>query len=91
VLERLEAAVLGHAALGDVELAQHLDARDRLLGLRAVLDQLDLREDAVDAELDREARGQRLEVDVARADLAARRAAWSAPGAPPRSSRRRSP
>jgi len=41
---------------------------DRLLGLRAVLDQLDLREDAVDAELDGEARGQGLEMDVARAD-----------------------
>ena len=30
--QHLEAAVLGHAPLGDVELGHHLDARDHLLG-----------------------------------------------------------
>src|SRR5205807_1107324 len=59
---------LWHAPLGDVELGEHFHARDRLLGLQRVLDELHLRRDAVDAELDREARGQRLEVDVARAN-----------------------
>src|SRR5947209_11558164 len=49
-VERLEASVLGDAPLGDVELGEDLHAGDGLLGLLGVLDELDLREDAVDAE-----------------------------------------
>src|SRR5207247_10727168 len=66
-VERLEASVLGDAPLGDVELGENLHAGDGLLGLLGVLDELDLREDAVDAELDHQPRGDRFHVDVARA------------------------
>ena len=90
--QRLEAAVLRHAPLGDVELGQHLDARDRLLGLRRVLDQSSTcDEDAVDAELDRQAGRAASPCGCRSRRSSARRAASSAPGAPPRSSPRRSP
>src|SRR5258706_176940 len=66
-VERLEASILGDAPLGDVELRENLHAGDGLLGLLGVLDELDLREDAVDAELDHQPRGDRFHVNVARA------------------------
>src|SRR6185436_19526621 len=68
-IERLEAPVLRHAPLGDIEFRQHLYPGDRLLGLLHVLYHLDLGKDPVDAELDDEPGGNGLEVDVARADL----------------------
>src|SRR5712691_4236137 len=66
-VERLETPVLGDAPLCDVELGENLHAGDGLLGLLGVLDELDLREDAVDAELDHQPRGDRFHVNVARA------------------------
>src|SRR5690242_8139373 len=67
-VEGLEAPVLRDAPLGDVELGEDLHAGNGLLGLLRVLDELDLRQDAVDAELDHEPGGDGLHVDVARAD-----------------------
>ena len=67
-VERLEATVLRHAPLGDVELREHFHSRDRLLGLGAVVDGLYLREDAVDPEFDHEPRRRGFEMDVARAE-----------------------
>jgi len=66
-VERLEAPVLGDAPLGDVELGKNLHPGNGLLGLLGVLDELDLREDAVDAELDHQPRRDRFQVNVARA------------------------
>src|SRR5262249_19383587 len=66
---RLEAAVLRHAALGDVELRHHLDARDHLLGELASRHVLHAGQHAVDAVLDGEPGAGGLEVHVARARL----------------------
>ena len=69
VLGGLEAAVLRHAPLGDVELGQHLDAEIACSACSVSWIGLICESIAVDAELDDEARGDRLQVDVARADL----------------------
>ena len=60
-----EAAVLGHAPLGDVEVAHHLDARQD--GLVPVLGDRGhgVVQDAIDAVLDRHVRVAGLDVDVA--------------------------
>ncbi len=61
----LEAAVLRHATLGDVQLGQHFDAREHVVrGLQA-LDPLDHLQHAVDPVLDRQAAAVRFEMDVA--------------------------
>ena len=59
----------GTRRLRDVEIRHHLDARDDLLGVLAPREQRDLGQHAVDAVLDGELLGARLDVDVARAGL----------------------
>ena len=66
---RLEAPVLRHAPLGDVQLRHDLDARDHLLGELDAAHRLGAGEDAVDPVLDRQAGAGRFEMDVARAGL----------------------
>ena len=61
----LEAAVLRHAALGNVELRHHLDAGDDLLRGLHPADRRDLQQHAVDAVANHEPAGPRLEVNVA--------------------------
>ncbi len=62
-LER-HAAVLGHAPLGDVEVAHDLDARDDARRSSALRDRRRLAEHAVDAEADPHVAAVGLEVDV---------------------------
>ncbi len=59
-----EAAVLGNAALGDVEFGQHLQARDDVLGQLDAADRGCMIEHAVDAVLHRDAGGRAFQVDV---------------------------
>ena len=69
LVKRLEAPVLRHPALGDIEVSQHLDARDRMLGECAVRNRLDLRQQPIKAKLDRQAACQGFEMDVTRPAL----------------------
>ena len=61
----LEAPVLGHAPLGDVELRHDLDARDHLLGYFIAGDRGHLHQHAVDAVAHHQPIGQGFEVHVA--------------------------
>ena len=62
---QFQAAVLRHAALGDVEVGQHLQARDHAVGELLALGAADALQHAVEPVLDDQAARAAFEVDVA--------------------------
>jgi hypothetical protein len=65
----LQPAILRHTSLGDIQLCKHLDSADRMRRDVGRIHAADSCQDAVNPELDGQARGVALEMDVRRARL----------------------